>query len=501
VQGLGYPESRVSARDATPASGAVRQNLERELKLDAEPGFRLPRLPGWPLRPRTFLSRYFDTPDHRLAHHGITLRCRSEDRRPRWQVKLPRAGARLEVELPGAPTHVPTEFRRLLRVYTRETELVPIASLRTRRTGIRVRQRGRPVADVVLDSVAVLDGRRVKRRFHEVEIELIGAGDEQILERLGARLRASGASPSDGIPKVFRALGLDLAVDVKPPDPSTPPLDRVLAMLRAQLEAIRAHDPGTRLGEDPEELHQMRVATRRARAILRAARPMFAAKPIEALREELGWLGAALGGQRDLDVMWDHLRAEVRALDLHDRQAGRVLLRRLEAARRRARAELLTALDSPRYFTLLDRLADTIEGPPVVDPALSPVTIAGRAFKKLRKTVKGLAEAPTDDALHVVRIKAKRARYATELAVPDLGRPAERFVDRVKELQDLLGEHQDAVVAEARLRELAQETPGPRVGFVAGLLADRQRLRREAARAAFEETWREVQKRGRKAWR
>src|SRR5262245_33846135 len=340
-------------------SGAVvKETLERELKLDVEPGFRLPRLAGHPLVPRRFLSRYFDTPDHRLARRGVTLRCRIEKRRPLWQVKLPRRGARLELELPGSPSQVPEELRHLLRVHTRDAGLVPIATLRTRRTGILVREQGRPLAEVVLDSVAVLDGRRVKRRFREVEVELVGTGDEQVLERLGDQLRRSGATESEGVPKVFRALGLDFSVEVKPSDLSAPPLDRVLAMLGTQLEAIRAHDPGTRLGEDAEQLHQMRVATRRVRSILRAARSMFTPEAVTALREELGWLGAALGEVRDLDVMRDHVRAELATLHPQDRAAGRRLLGRLERARGRQREVLLAALDSPRYFALLDTIEE-----------------------------------------------------------------------------------------------------------------------------------------------
>ena len=137
----------------------------------------------------------------------------------------------------------------------------------------------------------------------------------------------------------------------------------------------------------------------------------------------------------------------------------------------------------------------------MADSAVALVDIAAGAFKKLRKTVKGLPEDPTDADLHAVRIKAKRARYAAELVVPEIGRPADRFVDRVKDLQDLLGENQDAVVAEAQLRELAKDARGRRTGFVAGLLVERQHLRRERARADFAECWAEIQKRGRKVWR
>jgi CHAD domain-containing protein len=480
----------------------VKQSLERELKLDVGPGFRLPALPGRPFAPRVFVSTYHDTPDHRLAREGVTVRCRTVGRRHRWQVKLPRRAGRLELELEGSPDRLPDELRRLLVVYLRDAPLAPIATLRTRRTGVLVREQGKPVAEVVLDSVSVLDGRRVKRRFREVEIELIGEGGEQVLERLGAALRARGAVESDGRPKVFRALGLDVPVGAAAPAlPAETSLQRVVAALRVQLEALRAHDPGTRLGADPEELHQMRVATRRLRAILRTARAMFAAAPIAALREDLAWLGSALGVRRDLDVLREHLESELANLDPRDRRAGRALLRRLERARERGRDTLLAALDSPRYVALIDRIEETIANPPVVEPDVSLPEVAARAFKKLRRSVSALPEAPSDDALHAVRIKAKRARYATELALPEAGRAAERLVGRLKHLQDVLGVHQDAVVAETRLRELAGARTGPAAGVVAGLLVERQRARRLAAQADFEASWPKVERRGRKAWR
>jgi CHAD domain-containing protein len=478
----------------------VKETLERELKLDIGPGFRLPGLPGRPLAPRVFVSRYHDTPDYRLARQGITLRCRTEKRQHRWQLKLPRRSGRLELELPGLPSRPPDELLQALRIHTRDAPLVPVATLRTRRSGVLVRERGRPVAEVVLDSVAVLDGRKVKRRFREVEVELVGTADDQVLDRIAAQLRKSGATPSEETPKVLRALGLDFSVEDKKPGPPAIPLEHVRALMRTQLEGIRAHDPGTRLGTDSEELHQMRVAARRLRAVLRVARPMFSPEPINALREELAWLGRALGGSRDLDVMRDHLRGQLGTLDPPDRGAGLGVLRRLEKERVEARARLLVELDSPRYFSLLDRIEVTIAHPPVLDPDVSLADVAARAFRKLRKTVKQLPEAAADSDLHAVRIKAKRARYSAELSVHEAGPPAERFVDRVKRLQDILGEHQDAAVAEKWLREMATEASGRRTGFVSGLLVERQRARRLAARAAFEEHWPEVQRRGRKVW-
>jgi CHAD domain-containing protein len=390
--------------------------------------------------------------------------------------------------------------RRLLTVYTRGDTLAPIATLLTRRSGVQVRDLRGPVAEVVLDSVSVFEGRRVTRRFREVEVELVGGGTEQDLQHLGAILRAAGARDGDGRPKVFRALDLDVTPEASPPGPAASALDHVLAMLRAQLEAIRAHDPGTRLGTDPEELHRMRVAVRRLRAILRAARPMFEPEPIEALRGELAWLGDALGVQRDLDVMRDYLREELSTLDPVERRGGQRLLRHLEEAREASRLELMKALDDDRYLALLDRLGETIERPPVADPDVSLRDVAAREFKKLRKAVEALPGEPSDADLHRARIRAKRARYAAELAAPVVGASAERFVEKAKLLQDALGEHQDAVVAEGRLRELFDGVRGRRAGFVAGRLVERQRARRLAARADFAGIWPKVARRGRKAW-
>ena len=495
---LGGDAERIGARIVDRA--AVKQSLEREVKLDIGPRFRLPELPGRSLAPRVLVSTYYDTPDYRLARAGVTMRHRTTAGRHWWHVKLPRGAARLEIERAGSPSRVPRDVERLLTAYTRTAPLAPIATLRTRRSGVRVREGGKPVAEVVLDSVAVLDGRRIKRRFREVEVELIGDGDPENLARVVDTLRARGATESDGRPKVFRALGLDVSPGGPAPEPTTP-IERVVAAMRVQLEGLRAHDPGTRLGIDPEELHQMRVAVRRLRAILQVARPMLGGASVHAPREELAWLGGVLGGRRDVDVLHEHLRSELAALAPSDRRVGLRLLRRLERARTRSRAELLAALDSPRYLRLLDRLDEMIASPPDVETEVSLRDLGARAFRSLRRAVDALPDAPSDEDLHAVRIKAKRARYATELATSEVGRPAERLGGRLKKLQEILGAHQDAVVAEVRLRELAGEASEPRTGLVAGLLVERQRARRLAARAAFEERWPKVERRGRKTWR
>jgi CHAD domain-containing protein len=282
---------------------------------------------------------------------------------------------------------------------------------------------------------------------------------------------------------------------------SSPVRDHILTLMREQLESIRMHESGTRLGTDPEELHKMRTAVRRLRAILGAARDMFDPEWLDGLRGELDWLGKILGGLRDLDVLRDYLRTELASLKLTGRVAGQALLDRLDAERGRARDRLLATLDSARYARLLDRLGKAVRRPRSVRANLSLRAIAAGQFKKLRKAVKTLPKNPSDDDLHAVRIKVKRARYAAELAQAQVGRPAKRFVARAKEMQAILGEHQDAVVAEERLRTLLGGAHSRPVGRLANKLVKRQRDRREAAQMDFFERWPKLARRGQKAWK
>ncbi len=113
--------------------------------------------------------------------------------------------------------------------------------------------------------------------------------------------------------------------------------------------------------------------------------------------------------------------------------------------------------------------------------------------------MKALPDRPSDDQLHRIRIETKRARYAAELGEPVLGKAGARFVRRAKNLQDVIGEHQDACVAEARIRELAVRD-GSRTALAAGRLVERQRIRKQAARRAFPGAWRDLEKAGRAAF-
>src|SRR5260221_1349652 len=285
----------------------MRQTLEREVKLAPGDGFTMPELGGESLPSRAFVSTYHDTPEFRLARHRITFRHRIEDGAGLWQLKIPRGDARLEIERAGPPAVPPPELLALLPALLRGTALGPVARLRTRRQVTRV-----PGAEIADDSVAILDGQRVVRRFHEIEVELLDGGDEKTLRRLEKALRRAGADGGPFRAKLYRALELE------PPSApvvakGSPPGAALSLRLQAQAAALLEHDPGTRLGSDPEDLHQLRVSNRRLRAFLRAGRPLLRPEPADALRSELGWLGSALGPARGLGVLIQPLRDEAGA--------------------------------------------------------------------------------------------------------------------------------------------------------------------------------------------
>jgi CHAD domain-containing protein len=454
----------------------VQETLEQEVKLDAPDGFELPDLGGEPLETRVFASVYHDTRDHSLARAGITLRRRTERGRSVWQLKLPvEAAARLELEEPGGPKAPPDKLRALLRTHERHDSFSRLAELRTRRRGVLVSRNGAK-AEVTIDEVSVMDAQRVDSRFVEIEVEL-KEGDPRLLRRIAKELERAGAHVSSGAPKLFRVLAVP-----GPVEEGDAPFERLRAMLRAQLREILRHDPGTRLGSDSESLHDMRVAVRRTRALLRAGSDL-SATDTQVLLAELQWLGGVLGDVRDLDVLLERLRGEAATLDPADAASAERLFRGLRARRTRARRTLLRTLDGTRYAALLDRFESTLDE---LEPTATDVTLdelAARQMKKLRREVKAAGETPTDAQLHELRKRGKRTRYAHELA------GAAKVVSRAKALQDVLGAHQDSVVAEESLRTLSHEAP-PDQALAAGLLIARERQRRAAARAEWPKAWR-----------
>jgi CHAD domain-containing protein len=274
--------------------------------------------------------------------------------------------------------------------------------------------------------------------------------------------------------------------------------DLVCAMLAAQRSAILENEQGSRLGRDPECVHGMRVATRRARAALRTASGVLEAEREEKLRPELAWLGGVLGGVRDLDVLIVHLRAEADTLEPAERTALKPLFSGLATERRRAHNALLRALKGARYRRLLDELAEAVTKP-TPNGRVKLDKRAGKEFDRLVRSMHALPSEPADEELHRMRKLGKRARYAAELAEPLAPGKTARFVKRAKAFQDVTGEHQDAAVAEQKLRELVADTSGG-ASFPAGQLIERERARRASARARLPKAWKDLERAGRQAW-
>ncbi|MBM2623473.1 CYTH and CHAD domain-containing protein [Actinoplanes sp. LDG1-06] len=427
---------------------------ETERKYDVPAEFQLPDLAGRAgissadgAETHDLDATYFDTDDLTLMQNRRTLRRRTGGGDAGWHLKTPGDnGSRTEHRLPLDGDEVPAELTAQVRAIIRRRELKPIARLRTHRVETPLRDAaGNTLALVAQDQViAERDGH--EQRWQEVEVELVEGGPK-LLAAVEKLLFKAGAAPASGPSKVARAFG-DRPT-VTPPPPSSNP---VLRYVQEQHDAITGYDPGVRQG-DPEAVHKMRVGTRRLRSTLKTFKRSF---PEAAdLNGELKWLADLLGQVRDGQVQEGKLLA---GLDDAGEQFAPVAARiraHLDAQVAEGRAALDEALEGERYLTLLDRIDQlarqkTAEKDPI-----------RRARKSLAKADGLLDEALAhgeDHELHDARKAYKRARYAVEVFEPEAGKPAKKLVKALTDLQDVLGAHQDSVVARELLHELGQDS-------------------------------------------
>jgi CHAD domain-containing protein len=475
----------------------VRSGIEREIKLAVDATFRLPPLKGTRLPTKILTAIYYDTPDLRLARSRITLRRRTEGRKTRWQLKLPLDCGRRELEMPGG-TSPPSVISDALFIHLQGADMGPVATMRTRRTGIRVGG-SKHGADVVLDEVSVLKGRSEVLKFWEVEIEQLNS-NPRVSDTLESLLRKAGASDHDGRPKVFHAL--NLPAPSPPVSPRSHDSDEVHLsyMLTRQLDSILSHDPGMRVGGESEDVHQMRVAIRRMRSILRVARPLVEVEWAESLRQHLNWLGRRLGMARDLDVQITYFQNQENSVTTVDRAGLEQFIAYLQKKRTKVQHELVGELRRSRYVKLVNRLTLDVRQPHCIPHKTTLQELAGKAFRKLCKAVKNIDVRACSARWHCVRILAKRARYAAELSAPRWGQPATRFIEQIKNIQDYLGEIQDAVIAENILRRYTSKARGRRSTLLAGQMVERQHQRQYNAKKAFFSTWKDVRKCGQHLW-
>jgi CHAD domain-containing protein len=491
--------------------------LERELKFSPGPLFVVPDLasitgvrPDAPVTER-LSATYFDSDDFRLARAGASLRYRDPEG---WTVKLPAGRGELlerhELHVDGEPGDPPAAVIDLVHAIVRREPLCVVARLNTVRTKIGLRDDGgKVVGELVDDEVSLLDGARLAARFRELEVEIADDADDSLPAALVARLRAAGAGHPDPVPKIVRAIGPRAA---DPPDVPEPPAldfastatDVVRAAIIRSTRRLIDHDPGVRIGRDPEAVHQARVATRRLRSDLRTFRAVLDTEWSEPLRDELKWLGGALGSVRDTEVLLERLEGRLEELPPPDADDGKALLAQLGAHREDARADLLAAMRSDRYFALLDALVDAARSPRFdtdldddTDDDLELSDFVRKPWRKLRDAADAIDEESSDHDLHLTRIRAKRVRYAAEAVAEALGKDARKFAEAAESVQELLGEHQDAIVAADWLRVHAGQGAS---AFVAGELVAMEREAAQATRDEWPEVWRKARRKKLRRW-
>jgi|CXWL01.1.fsa_nt_gi CHAD domain-containing protein len=242
--------------------------------------------------------------------------------------------------------------------------------------------------------------------------------------------------------------------------------------IRRHFDRLRTYEDGTRSGEDPEDLHQMRVSTRRMRATLDVCAPALDAAAVRPFAKDLRRLARRLGAVRDLDVFGEHNATYLASLPAAEAPELEPLLAAWRERRAAARDRLLGLMEGDRYRRLEHALAAYVEDDAAGEPApfgkaheprprllrhLVPAFIYGRlaavrAYEPWLPPVTTIEATPLD-RYHALRIATKRLRYALEVFADVLGPAAGEALAALKRLQEHLGELQDAVVACHLLRD------------------------------------------------
>lgn len=481
-------------------------------------------------------AAYWDTLDFRLASVGHTLRHREERDAPLgiWTAKI--AGefsrgepmTRVEVTVVGPSDSPPASLLLLFRASLRGSDLRPVATLVTNRTETDVIDiDGTVVVRIDDDTVCATTNTDQTVVFREVEIEVQSERGEKLARRIGKMLRHIGGDDSESSSKLARVLGdrvLPLPVSGENFARGATIGTIARSVVGEALHSLAVHYPGTRLGDNSEELHLCRVAVRRLRSDLGMLAPLLDVTWVSDTRSELGWLASSLGAVRDLDVLGERLTDQILRAQIISVGSGS-LLHAVAEQRRDARINLIEALDSERFLVLLQRLEAAWLYPPTLDDetgeqrADSVVRGLAKATRtRTAKAVKSVRNVPedvspgdvlpgeiqsSDEALHLVRRRSKHERYAVELAARTTHgathRDATRHANLLRRVQDVLGDFQDAKVALSWLVEQGR-TSEPAVAFAAGELAQLQRRAIRCARNDWSKVWRHADSKRVREW-
>ena len=440
---------------------------------------------------------YFDTEAFDLLRSKLTLRHRTGGDDAGWHLKLPAvADARTEIGLPLEPHHhdplaakVPVALADLVLGAARGRELRPVARIRNRRTVRRLLDAdGTEMVEVADDQVTATKlspesapesstppGYRESgpTRWRELEVEILGGDRDQLAAVVGV-LRGAGAKPASSASKLARALDAKNPSVTRKSKEAGPALLTMLGKLRDTLiRSDRALREGT-----PDALHDARAVARRIRSVLAVYSPLFSSAATRQLRAELQQYGSVLGRARDLEVLARRLAGQlVEEPEEYASAAAARIEAEFASALPSALADVAELIRSDGYLEMLRKLDAFIADPPFSRRSEKPAatelpTQLAAAWRSLTALVdQALADPIDNPVFHDVRKASKALRYAAEAAVPTLGEDIVVFAAAIEEIQEVLGEHQDALSAAAWLADLAlrPDTDGV-AGFVFGRL-------------------------------
>lgn len=493
---------------------------ERELKALVGPEFEVPPfgdLFGVPepdeAKIRSLSARYFDTEDLRLARWGCTLRYRDDEG---WTVKLPAPGdrrsavlVRSEIHFSGAAWAPPSEALDIVSAMTRGARVTEVARLDTRRrASMLLDADGGDWVEIVDDRVQVSEGGQRTTSFREVEVELRSEVPAVTIQAVADRIALSGGRLGESKPKLVRALGpaADAPPDIDVPDFGESPTAREVmhhTIAQAAVDLVM-NLPIARLGENPEGVHQSRVATRRLRSAFSTFGLLLDQHQTEPLSDELRWLGSTLGSVRDQDVLAANVE-RIAQSHIAVAPSDVELLGEILAEQRRVhRVQMLSALGSPRLHRLLDQLVDCAGDPQTAPQADDPARdvlapLVRRRWRRLERKVRSLGDPPRVEDLHRVRILAKRCRYAADAVRPAFGKPARVFARRAARVQDALGELNDAQVANHMLRGVV-EGRDSQAAYAAGQIAGIMDTEAIGHLDDWRSAWSELSKKRMRSW-
>ena len=484
---------------------------------------------------QTIVDRYFDTPDWTIFRAGWGYRLRDSNGKQTLALK--------GLGLRDSAIQVREEIEQRLLVSHNRLSALPSGPVQNRLAGLLGTRKVRElfvvrnqrsvymlsspdeppstVIELAIDQVQISGDPHAKLapgvlNFGEIELELKRGSQEPLVQLAGLLPKKVDILPArlNKFQRGLQTTGLSAPTETTTPQHPLSPTDPLIQLayyhLAQQARILRLQQPRAWEGLEPEGVHQMRVAMRHIRAALRVFREVLPARTVVGLNAEFRWAARVLGEVRDLDVYRENLTHYMEAIPADDAAHLALYERHLAEEWQHSRRRLIKTFSSRRYIRLMERFKRFVQrGPSAValrqfgairicDAAAPAVD---RNLRQLLKRGRAIEPDSPAELLHALRIRGKRLRYLLEFlreVYKAFGDPLKKPIDAIKQLQDVLGNHQDACVASERLRDYAQAVPlrktDRRLLLALGQLISSQDQHAAAEHHRFGKVWRRFEK-------